>query len=118
MVAAATNSSTFPHFSSLPPELRHQIWREALPDRDGPALYPYRTGDAYANPTRGNTDVCNVNFEFRHDLLGPVPVEVQQQLVFVNREARGIALAWVREQGGYRDALPRGSTVPCLRAPV
>ena len=36
-------------------------------------------------------------FEFRYDLLGDAQFEVP--LVFVNCEARGIALAWVREQG-------------------
>lgn len=102
-MAAAANSSTFPHFPSLPPELRNQIWRDALPDKDGPALFFYRTGcwcprrlsasdegyDADAEP--------NLNLEFRHGLLDHVHVEVP--LVFVNREARGIALEWVCEQG-------------------
>lgn len=104
MAAAATNSSTFPLFSSLALELRNQIWRDALPDKAGPALYFYRKGcwcprrlsksDEGYDP---ENDENNLNFEFRHDLLDDVQFEVP--LVFVNREARGIALAWVREQG-------------------
>lgn len=100
--AAATSSpSTFPHFPSLPPELRNLIWRAALPDKDGPALYPYRYGccclrrlsksDANYDPD----DRYNSNLEFCYDSL---EVQVEVQLVFVNREARGIALGWVREQ--------------------
>lgn len=44
-----------------------------------------------------DNDELNLNFEFRHDLLGYIQFNVP--LVFVNREARSIALAWVREQG-------------------
>ena len=104
MAAVATNSSTFPLFSSLPPELRNQIWRDAVPDKVGPALYFYRKGcwcprrlstsDEGYDP---ENDENNLNFEFRHDLLHDAQFEVP--LVFVNREARGVALAWVREQG-------------------
>jgi hypothetical protein len=104
MAAAATNSSTFPLFSSLPSELRNQIWRDALPDKDGPALYLYKKGcwcprplsrpDELGDPANSENDLI---FEFRHDLLDDVQVEVP--LVSVSREARGIALAWVRGQG-------------------
>jgi hypothetical protein len=104
MAAAATNSSTFPLFSSLAPELRDQIWRDALPDKVGPALYFYREGcwcPRYLLPSDEEYDPqdhdLNLNFEFRHDLLDVVQFEVP--LFFVNREARDIALAWVREHG-------------------
>ena len=104
MAAAPTNSSTFPLFSSLPLELRDQIWRDALPDKIGPALYFYRKGcwcprhllqsDEEYDSTN---DELNLNFEFRHDLLDVVQFEVP--LFFVNREARNIALAWMSEHG-------------------
>ena len=42
-------------------------------------------------------DENNLNLEFRHDLLDDAQFEVP--LVFVNREARRTALAWVRKQG-------------------
>ena len=104
MAAATTSSYTFPLFSSLPPELRNQIWRNALPDKVGPALYFYRKGcwcpRRLAKSDKGydpDNDEHNLNFEFRHDLLDDAQFEVP--IVFVNHEARGIALAWVREQG-------------------
>ena len=98
MATAATNSSTFPLFSSLALELREQIWRDALPNEVGPVLYLYRKGywcprEEY-DPQNHET---NLNFEFRHDLLNVVQFEVP--LYFVNREARKIALAWVRTHG-------------------
>ena len=105
MLAAATSSTTFPLFSSLPLELRDQIWRDALPEKLGPALYFYRkrgcwcprhlskSEEGYDHENDGN----NLNFEFRYDLLDDAEFEVP--LFFVNREARSTALAWIREQG-------------------
>ena len=104
MAAAATDSPTFPLFTSLPRELRDQIWRDALPDKVGPALSFYRKGcwcprrlsesDEGYDP---ENDENNLNFEFRHDLLDDIQFEIP--LVYVNREARDLAFAWVREQG-------------------
>lgn len=94
---------TFPLFSSLPPELRIQIWRDALPDQDRPALYPYKRGcwcPRWLSPSdRGNDPKLkpNIDLEFRYELLDDIQVELP--LVFVNREARGIALAWALHQG-------------------
>ena len=104
MAAAVTNSSTFPLFSSLAPELRNQIWGDALPDKVGPALHFYRKGcwcpRRLSESDEGydlENDENNLNFEFCHGLLDDVLFEVP--IIFVNREARGIAIAWVLEQG-------------------
>ena len=104
MVAAATDPPTFPLFTSLPRELRDQIWRDALPDKVGPALSYYRKGYWYprhlSESDEGHdpdNDENNLNFEFRHDLLDDIRFEIA--LVNVNREARHLALAWIREQG-------------------
>jgi hypothetical protein len=103
MATAATSSSIFPYFASLPSELRSQIWRDALPDKDGSALYLYQKGcwcPRYLSPSEEMYDPNardNLILEFRHDLLDQVQVEAP--LVFVNREARGTALTWLREQG-------------------
>lgn len=35
-------TTTFPHFRNLPQELRDQIWNDALPEKDKPALYPWK----------------------------------------------------------------------------
>ena len=104
MAAAATNSPTLSLFPGLPRELRDHIWRDALPDTVGPAFYFYRRGcwcprrlsesDKVYDPAN---DESNLYFEFRHDLLDDVQFEMP--LVFVNREARSIALAWIREHG-------------------
>ncbi|PNY23531.1 Uncharacterized protein TCAP_06526 [Tolypocladium capitatum] len=97
------NSSAFPLFSSLPPELRIRIWRDALPDRDGPALYPYRKGCwcprriSESDDGPEHADDTYLFLEFRHDLLDSV--HVKAPLAFVNREARCIALAWARKRG-------------------
>lgn len=91
MATAATNVSTFPLFPTLPPELWNQIWQEAFPDRVGPALFFFRTG--YWRPYGSEPDLY---LWFRHDLLPRVRFEMP--LVIVCREARGIALVWLREQ--------------------
>lgn len=96
------NSSTFPLFSHLPPELRTQIWRDALPDEELPALYPYKRGcwhPRWLSPSDEGYSPGphpNIWMEFRHDLLDNIQVELP--LVFVNHEARSITLAWARQQ--------------------
>ncbi|KAE8453285.1 hypothetical protein EG329_011352 [Mollisiaceae sp. DMI_Dod_QoI] len=104
MTEAAADSRTFPLFSTLAPELRGQIWRDALPGKIGPALYFYKRGcwcprrllesDEGYDP---ENDEHNLNFEFRPDLLDNVQFDVP--LLFVSREARRTALAWVHGQG-------------------
>lgn len=42
-------------------------------------------------------DENSLTFEFQHDLLDDIRFEIP--LVYVNREARDLALAWIREQG-------------------
>ena len=101
--AATTQPFTFPHFSDLPAEIRNQIWRNALPYQTGPALHFYKPGcwcprqltesDQRWDPN----DELNLDLEFRYDLLDHPHIKIP--LVFVNHEARAIALAWVREQG-------------------
>lgn len=97
------SSFSFPLFLRLPPELRTQIWRYSLPDEDRPALYPYKRGcwcPRWLSPSDKGYDPKwepNIDLEFRYDLLDNI--EVKLPLVFVNREARGIALAWAHQQG-------------------
>lgn len=97
-------AAVFSLCSSLPAELRNQIWRDALPDKIGQALYFYRKGcwcprrliEADEDYDPENNEL-NLNSEFCHSLLDDIQFEVL--LFFVNREARGIALAWVHKQG-------------------
>lgn len=95
-------AAPFRLFSSLPSEVRHQIWRDTLPGDDTPALYPYRTGcwcPRWLLPSEETYDPRhdNIDLEFRHDLLDDIQVDMP--LVFVNSEARSIALRWASKQG-------------------
>jgi hypothetical protein len=120
-----TSSSIFHRFSDLPFELRSQIWIDALPDTDGPAIFLYKKGcwqpkrvpkpaEEQAAEDVEVTDVVEATeaveaaevvevveddlcLEFRYELLSPVEIEVQ--LAFVNHEARGVAQSWARGQG-------------------
>lgn len=101
---AETNATpTFPLFPDLPPELRIQIWQDALP-AIGPALYPYKLGcwepglrtESDWDYTPGRDDQ-NWLLEFRHDRLGGARLDIA--LVSVNTEARDVALAWAAAQG-------------------
>lgn len=96
---AATNFSTFPHFPSLPAELRNQIWHDSLPIKDKPALFPYTKGCWWVRILTESDEEYDFAWEKDRspDLLGPVEVNVP--LFFVNHEARRIALAWAHEQG-------------------
>ena len=92
-------ATTFPQFSRLPAELRNQIWQGALPDRIEPAICFYKKGcwlprevapsDEDYNPDPDG----NLYFEFRHDLLDALQLEIP--LYFVNHDARSIALGWI-----------------------
>ncbi|KAM5352776.1 hypothetical protein ACJ41O_005498 [Fusarium nematophilum] len=94
---------TFHPFPDLPPELRHQIWHAALPPKVGPTLYLFRPGcwhPRWLSETDQGYDPAsrdNVNLEFRHDFLNHIQIE--SSLLLVNREARSIALAWLRQEG-------------------
>ncbi|KAK7222200.1 hypothetical protein V2G26_010203 [Clonostachys chloroleuca] len=101
---APVNHTIFHHFSLLPPEIRDQIWHDALPDATRPALFLYQKG--CWRPRRlmpGDDDYdhvnedCNLNMEFDYKLLTPAQYDIP--LAFVNREARRHALGWIRAQG-------------------
>ncbi|KAG6150033.1 hypothetical protein E4U11_008503 [Claviceps purpurea] len=92
-------------FSSLAPELRHNIWRLALPENIGPALHFYQ-GEGYwrlryleEHESTYRPGYRDEEIEFRTELIDP---EVQLWLpqFFVNHEAHDIAAAWLRQQGG------------------
>jgi hypothetical protein len=98
-------ATTFPLFSSLAPELRIQIWRDALPDRIKPALFFYRGQGCWCPRHLTEADngwvppegELNLGLDFRTDLLGD-DNQFRVPIYFVNREAHSIALAWLREQ--------------------
>lgn len=102
MAAAKITTATFPKFQNLPRELRDQIWRDSLPEKDNPALYPWKKGCwcprrlQKTDPEWDPNEDLNLQLNMSYDLLDHVQVEVP--LFSVNWEARVIALTWMREQ--------------------
>lgn len=92
----ATDPVSFPLFSNLPLELRNEIWKYALLEKDIPALFPYEIG-CWHPLLLSEASADNIRLEFNYTLLEPIPLEVP--IYFVNCEARGVALAWARDQG-------------------
>jgi len=96
-------TAAFPLFSVLPFEMRDQIWRDALPKPAGPALYFYRGRGCWAAQKLTESDPGymagndGMRFEFGTDRLND-GCQFDLPLVSVNREARRVALAWLREQ--------------------
>lgn len=103
MAATTPAITTFPLFSALPFELRDRIWREALPHPAGPALYFYPGRGCWVSRPLTESDPGfmagndGLAFEFRTDRLDH-DNQFDLPLVFVNHEARAVALAWLCEQ--------------------
>lgn len=93
--------STFPQFQKLSRELRDKIWNHALPEKDSPALFPWKKGCwglrhlPKSDPRWKSDKDRNLLYDFRHELLDHVQLDVP--LFSVNREARRVAWAWMRK---------------------
>ncbi|KAJ5824560.1 hypothetical protein N7447_006900 [Penicillium robsamsonii] len=79
-----------------------QIWRDALPEIDTPALSPYQAGCWRPVPVPESEQVhvfhqTSVEMELHHELLDPI--RVKTPLTSVNHEARGVAIEWALKQG-------------------
>ena len=105
----ASDSHTFPLFSSLPPELRQQIWYEAISDQAPsieaqPVIYFYKEGlwDAQSvtpwfNRQRTvHSGPCYYTLNFRHLSLDTVQIEFP--LLSVNNEAARVVVRWIYDQ--------------------
>ncbi|KAF3769135.1 hypothetical protein M406DRAFT_28429, partial [Cryphonectria parasitica EP155] len=111
----------FPLFPNLPVELRIQIWQNALPDNIGPALYMYKRGcwrhrllteSEYGyTPTGDEND--NWVLEFCYALLGDSQLNIT--LLFVNSEARDVALAWAAKQAPDTRIVEKDSLMMLVR---
>jgi hypothetical protein len=108
-MAASTQSPEFHLFSSLPLELRLQIWRETLPDVNSNTLtlHSYKKGcwgleqnlgGAGSNESAYAFTSTDLQFNFRHEMLDDVQINVPI-VFFVNHEARSAGLTWARQQG-------------------
>lgn len=114
-MTAMTDILASPQFSTLPAELRTQIWRECLPEEIESAVFTYKKGcwqPRYILESDEDYDAENfygIHVNYRHELLDST--EIKLPLFFVNREARGIAQAWIRTQG-IRIRFRQGATQP------
>lgn len=117
---AAASCRRFSLLSKLPLEIQTLIWHAALPDDDGPALLPYRKGcwqprrlailDEGYDAATGD----NVHMDFRLDLLDKAHVTVT--LTSVDREARRVALFWMRRNIKASEVRLREGHLSCVFA--
>lgn len=105
MASNADAVGGFHLFPQLPPELRIQIWRDALPSKIGPALYPYTSSSWRRDPATGDVQLK----------LGDARFDVP--LASVNLEARGVALAWAAKQNIKVRAVEGKHSCPVLARP-
>ncbi|CAH0046445.1 unnamed protein product [Clonostachys solani] len=98
----------FTVFRNLPSEIRIKIWKDALPGRDWvfePLIFPFQRGcwkiETKVTPSE-REDVPEPFIEsfwkFDDSLLDKPQCKVN--IGAVNREARDVAIAWVRTLGG------------------
>lgn len=104
MAPAAESPKSFHLYSSLPLELRIQIWQESLPSQIKPAVFKYKRGcwwarhltDADVGYEHDSVD-GNLVLEFRHGMLGASRFDVP--LAGTTQEARDAALSWAARHG-------------------
>lgn len=85
----------FSLFPNPPLELRIQIWHYALPEKKESSLVPYRKGCWKVLPPTSD-ESKELPLVFQHHLLDNIQIEIP--LVFVNHEARDVALSWIHKQ--------------------
>lgn len=98
-------SSGFSLYPDLPPELRMQICRAALPDQLAPALHIYKRG-CWGPRHLTETDVGyesdsaddNLVLEFCLEKLGVARFDIS--IAAITNEAREVTLAWASQQWG------------------
>jgi hypothetical protein len=102
----------FTLFPLLPFELRDQIWHDVLPSQSTgdrpPALYFYRLTPHWAPRVLTESDPgyrageIDLGFYFHAETLAHSDDELDNQfdlpLLFVNREARQVAMKWIRKE--------------------
>ncbi|KFH43457.1 hypothetical protein ACRE_057980 [Hapsidospora chrysogenum ATCC 11550] len=91
--AAAAAAADFPRFSELPAEIRRMIWRETLDAHaDAPMALPYHPFQAFRKPPPGSSSSNNP--------YPPLTVRIPTPVaLYVSREARDVAKAFLRERG-------------------
>jgi hypothetical protein len=105
MTGTEPKSFKFHCFSKLPAELRNLIWEEALPRKFGPTLYVHKDGCwiyqfLKKSDERFDPQIKQFDYAFNDQLLDGVQLKLP--LLFVNHEARSIALSWVDKIDGIK----------------
>ncbi|CAG9983081.1 unnamed protein product [Clonostachys byssicola] len=92
------SAPAFPSFSRLPLELREQIWSEALPSADVPALFFYRKWCLSPGPLTSDTEPESdqTTLYSRHETPRRFQLNAPS-LSFVNHEAREAVARWMRD---------------------
>uniref|UniRef100_A0A8H7N084 2EXR domain-containing protein n=1 Tax=Bionectria ochroleuca TaxID=29856 RepID=A0A8H7N084_BIOOC len=103
------SAPAFPSFSCLPLELREQIWSEALPSVDAPALYFYRKWCLSPGPLTNDTEPESdqTTLHSRHETPRKVQLNAPS-LSFVNHEARKVVARWMRDRRIINQGCPGG----------
>lgn len=99
LAVSAAGTQTFHPFPRLPPELRLQIWRDALPEKDSPAFTPYQSSGWTPIPASENANANNLIMEWEYHYESLDQIRVKIPLADVNHEARDVAIEWARKQG-------------------
>lgn len=101
-MAATAEAYRFHRFPDLPPEIRIQIWQEALPETPEPALFSFQKGGWEPQPLAEDDEYYN---EFDDSNLALI-FDYRQikgryfiHLALVNQEAYDVVLFWAREEG-------------------
>lgn len=115
-MATPGDHPSFGKFSHLPLELRDQIWEEALPSITTTlALYFYRKSGFWQPFDLSKDDEGyreggdNVGLRFRTDLVDSLDYQMHPlavSLLWVNREARRVALKWMDGVGPIKTRYP------------
>lgn len=91
-------AKTFHHFSQLPGELRTQVWIDAIPAQDKPALFIYRAGCCSMTREIYWDDFPEhlLKFDYYYDLFSRV--QWFDALLSASKESRAVTLDWLTRQ--------------------
>ncbi|CAH0001414.1 unnamed protein product [Clonostachys byssicola] len=117
-MSASDPYPTFPLFPDLPPELRNQIWLNAMPTLK-PSIHLYHRGCWLHQPLNPSDEGYGLDDEgppvsFRLELVKKTWLEAP--LVYVNYEARQAALKWGEQHGMPFCSLPDTERLVFLRS--
>ncbi|CAH0021933.1 unnamed protein product [Clonostachys rhizophaga] len=117
-MSASDPHPTFHLFPNLPPELRHQIWLNALPTLK-PSIHFYHRGCWRHQPLDPSDEDYGLDDEgppvsFRLELVKKTWLEVP--MVYVNHESRQATLKWAEQHGLPLCSLPDTERLVFLRS--